>query len=209
MHSKSFDTRTAASVALSHIFTLSPLWKPSQSSGASSSADPPLPPPVFPNFSVEELVLQGKLLLASSGKEFTKPSRLLSSSAEVKKARKEAMGRLGLDFLDTDDMDLDKEFAGDDDVEMDEPPTGLVGEPGNSCKEDLKKEDTPPLTPSAPSPTVSNAPSLPDTDVVLSARERNRLKRKRKPGASAFVSAQSSQPTGAKHGTSPNGPPNK
>ena len=124
------------------------------------------------------------------------------------------MGRLGLDFLDTDDMDLDKEFAVDDDVEMDEPPAGLAGESGNSCeeglkKEDFKKEETPPLTPSAPSPTISNAPSLPDADVVLSARERNRLKRKRKPGASAFVSAQPSQPTGAKHGTSPNGPPNK
>jgi len=120
------------------------------------------------------------------------------------------MGRLGLDFLDTDDMDLDKEFAVDDDVEMDEPPAGLGGESGSPCKEDLKKEDTPPpLTPSAPSPTASNAPSVPDADVALSARERNRLKRKRKPGASAFVSAQPSQPTGAKHGTSPNGPPNK
>ena len=119
------------------------------------------------------------------------------------------MGRLGLDFLDTDDMDLDKEFAAvDDDVEMDELPTGLAVESGNSSKEDLKKEDTP-LTSSAPSPTISNAPSLPDADVILSARERNRLKRKRKPGASAFVSAQPSQPTGAKHGTSPNGPPNK
>ena len=70
-------------------------------------------PPTFSNFSVQELILQGKLLLASSGKEFVKPTGILSSAAEVKKARKEAMGRLGLEFLDGDDMDLDKEFAAD------------------------------------------------------------------------------------------------
>lgn len=96
-----------------------PLWKPSCDKAiAESSSDAPLIPPTFPNFSVQELILQGKLLLASSGKEFTKPTGILSSAAEVKKARKEAMGRLGLEFLDGDDMDLDKEFAAE--VETDE-----------------------------------------------------------------------------------------
>lgn len=66
---------------------------------------------------------RGTLLLASSGKEFTKPTRILASSMEVKKARKEAMGRLGLDFLESvggaDDIDIEKELIDEDgDVEM-------------------------------------------------------------------------------------------
>ena len=44
---------------------------------------------------------KGTLLLASSGKEFQKPTGILSSSTEVKKAPREAMGRLGLDFLES------------------------------------------------------------------------------------------------------------
>ncbi|KAG6911440.1 hypothetical protein DXG01_014514 [Tephrocybe rancida] len=202
LHSKSFDTRTAASVALSHIFSMVPLWKPTEGEAvASTPSDVPLVPPTFPNFSVQELLLQGKLLLASSGKEFVKPSGILSSAAEVKKARKEAMGRLGLEFLDGDDMDLDKEFAadteGDEDIDME---TAIV------------KDEPPPGsgTPSVPSPTDSAAPSLHDADAnVLSARERNRLKRKRKPGNSAFVAAPPPQATGAKYATAPSGSNNK
>ena len=112
LHSRSHETRSAASTALSQIFTLVPLWTPypdadSKPYGASTS----LPPPEFPSFSVRELMEKGTLLLASSGKEFTKPTGILANSSEVKKARKEAMGRLGLDFLDSvaDDMDLDKD----------------------------------------------------------------------------------------------------
>ncbi|KAG6898919.1 hypothetical protein C0993_002768 [Termitomyces sp. T159_Od127] len=202
LHSKSFDSRSAASVALSHIFSMVPLWKPScdKETTESSTATPLIPPP-FPNFSVEELILQGKLLLASSGKEFTKPSGILSSAAEVKKARKEAMGRLGLEFLDGDDMDLDKEFAAD--VEIDE---------GFEVEVMFNKDEPPPrsATPSVPSPSESTAPSCPDADaIVLSARERNRLKRKRKPGNSAFVSAQPPQVAGAKYTTVPTGSNNK
>ncbi|KAH0584000.1 hypothetical protein H2248_009577 [Termitomyces sp. 'cryptogamus'] len=202
LHSKSFDTRSAASVALSHIFSMVPLWKPSHNEEITESASDASPvPPTFPNFSVQELILQGKLLLASSGKEFVKPTGILSSAAEVKKARKEAMGRLGLEFLDGDDMDLDKEFAAyvetDEGVEMDV----------------MVDKDEPPLcssTPSAPSPSDTTAP-LPDSDVnVLSARERNRLKRKRKPGNSAFVSAQPPpQVAGAKYTTVPTSSNNK
>ncbi|GLB35068.1 putative protein with domain of unknown function (DUF3535) [Lyophyllum shimeji] len=219
LHSKSFDTRTAASVALSHIFSLVPLWRPFEGKDAvSPSAEPPPALPAFPKFSVQELVLQGKLLLASSGKEFAKPAGIFSSAAEVKKARKEAMGRLGLDFLDADDMDLEKEFAaeaeGDEDVEMDDvvAKTELQEESLGICKAEqpIKQEEhgdlTRSATPTAPSPTTSNAPSLPDPDTtVLSARERNRLKRKRKPGNSAFVAAPPPQATGAKYNAAPAG----
>ncbi|KAG6814294.1 hypothetical protein H0H92_013419 [Tricholoma furcatifolium] len=173
-----------------------PLWTPFDGAQPSPSAsEAPLVPPTFPNFSVQELILQGKLLLASSGKEFVKPAGILSSAAEVKKARKEAMGRLGLDFLDGDEMDLEKEFAAD--VEVDE---GVGIEP--------IKEEPPPrsATPSVPSPVDSAAPSLPDVDVNgLSARERNRMKRKRKPGNSAFVAAPPPQTAGAKYTAAPTG----
>ncbi|RDB21258.1 putative helicase mot1 [Hypsizygus marmoreus] len=221
LHSKSFDTRTAASVALSHIFSLVPLWQPTYDDEAlPAPSGPQLSPPPFPSFSVQELMLQGKLLLASSGKEFSKPAGILSSTAEVKKARKEAMGRLGLDFLDTDDMDLDKEFAADtvaEDIEMEEATVKSEAmteatPPAESCKmEALPPNDAPrAITPSAPSPTTSTAPSLPDPDVgVLSARERNRLKRKRKPGNSAFVAAPPPQATGAKYTAAATGPSNK
>ena len=51
---------------------------------------------------------------ASSGKEFIKPSAILANSSEVKKARKEVMGRLGLGFLGGlggDEMVWEKELA--------------------------------------------------------------------------------------------------
>ena len=230
LHSRSHETRSAASTALSQIFTLVPLWTPypdakSKPYGASSS----LPAPDFPSFSVKELMDKGTLLLASSGKEFIKPTGILANSSEVKKARKEAMGRLGLDFLDSvggaDDMDLDKELAADEtdqDVEMaqqqplqPEPvhaPTIVKMEeeplPPSPTDEFLdvkpKKEDSAvpegskSSTPTAaPSPAPGAGPSTAEDTTALSARERNRLKRKRKPGNSAFVAAPAPPPQGA------------
>lgn len=186
----------------------------------SSTEEPPSPEPPFPSFSVQGLVLQGKLLLASSGKEFVKPAGILSSATEVKKARKEAMGRLGLDFLDNvaDEMDLEKEFAeaeADGDVEMEDVP--VKSEPSVEplspmqtfpSEEPIKQEDRPAtrsVTPSAPSP----ATPVPEDLGALSARERNRLKRKRKPGNSAFVAAPPPQVTGAKYNAAPAGSSSK
>ena len=175
----------------------------------------PSPAPPFPRFSVRDLVLQGKLLLASSGKEFTKPAGILSSAAEVKKARKEAMGRLGLDFLDNvgDEMDLEKEFAeaeanGDIDIEDNPVKSETSVEPLSPMQtypseDPIKQERLP--TPSAPSP----APSIPEDLGALSARERNRLKRKRKPGNSAFVAAPPPQVSGAKYNAAPAGSSSK
>ncbi|OSC96601.1 SNF2 chromatin remodeling protein [Trametes coccinea BRFM310] len=210
LHSRSHETRSAASTALSQIFTLVPLWLPypdadTKPYGASST----LPAPEFPSFSVRELMEKGTLLLASSGKEFVKPTGILANSSEVKKARREAMGRLGLDFLESvggaDDMDLDKELAAeetDGDVEMAAPtPVKSEDEPtpisptDDSLDVKIKKEDFVPSrskssTPAAP-PSVASAPSTPAPEDLsaLSARERNRLKRKRKPGNAAVVAA--------------------
>jgi TATA-binding protein-associated factor len=157
--------------------------------------------------SVEELVQRGTLLLASSGKEFTKPNGILSSANEVKKARKEAMGRLGLDFLysfgGNDDMDLDKELAAGSEsdapvpeeteniMDMDPPPAS--GDLSLDVTTKAKKRSPSPrsksTTPVAPSPSAPCG-LQPENDLSgLSARERNRLKRKRKQGNAAFVQA--------------------
>lgn len=183
-----------------------------------------LPLPEYPIFSLRELILQGNLLLASSGKEFTKPTGILSSAAEVKKARKEAMGRLGLDFLETvaDDIGLDKEFAADMEVDIDEnsippPPPPDSADGIQLAAMDLstsENQDPSPqtrsVTPTVPSPTDSHEHVAQEADVgALSARERNRLKRKRKPGNSAFVVAPPPQSTGAKYSAAPTGSSHK
>lgn len=179
-----------------------------------STAASTSPIPEYPTFSVQELVVQGKLLLASSGKEFIKPT-ILASSAEVKKARKEAMGRLGLDFLDdvADDIDLEKELADEEedlDVDMElkqeEPTSPQVSRPPTRGVSEGLKADTSRTrssTPAEHSPTTS---STPDIDPAMSARERNRLKRKNRDGNSAFVTGPPPQATGSKYKAAAAGP---
>jgi TATA-binding protein-associated factor len=172
--------------------------------------------PDFPAFSVQDLISQGNLLLASSGKEFIKPAGILATTAEVKKARKEAMGRLGLEFLDdvADDIELEKELAADMEIDATENPSKEGTTRGNSPMDicdsgETRKASSPTrsLTPVAPSPTT---PSVPDIDLsALSARERNRLKRKRKQGNGAFVAAPPPQGPGAKFSAAPIGSSNK
>ncbi|KAF7359286.1 TBP associated factor [Mycena sanguinolenta] len=225
LHSKSFDTRTAASVALSQIFSLVPLWQPAKlkaETNGEEAPQQPFPAPDFPVFSVQELISQGKLLLASSGKEFVKPAGILASPAEVKKARKAAMSRLGLDFLDEDEYDIEKELADEMDVDVEadteQPPPAVKSEEDNEPGDPLpspmdveakpKHENTSApttrsVTPADPSPTTPSAPEAPADLSALSARERNRLKRKRKPGNSAFVAAPPPQTTGAKFTPAP------
>ncbi|KAJ6606457.1 SNF2 superfamily chromatin remodeling protein [Mycena vulgaris] len=221
LHSKSFDTRTAASVALSQIFSLVPLWQPELK--PETGAEQLLPAPEFPNFSVQELISQGKLLLASSGKEFVKPAGMLANPAEVKKARKAAMSRLGLDFLDEDDLEIEKELADEMEVDIDgemevvpipvpikseddadpdfAPSLSPMDVEHKAKREGTSAPTTRSATPADPSPTT---PDTPDADMsALSARERNRLKRKRKPGNSAFVAAPPPQSAGAKYTPAP------
>lgn len=171
---------------------------------------------------------KGVLLLASSGKEFARPAGILANPAEVKRARKEAMGRLGLDFLDSfggaDDMDIDKELA----VEAEADATSEADahlkreDPVSSVSPmevdfNLRKERSPPArshssTPAVPSPVTPATPVVETSDLSgLSARERNRLKRKRKTGSSAFVAAPPPPPSsaGARYNTAASGPSNK
>ncbi|KZV70640.1 SNF2 superfamily chromatin remodeling protein [Peniophora sp. CONT] len=238
LHSKSYDTRSAATSALSQIFSLVPVWHPYHDELADAvkeelddaNVDSP---PEFPTVSVQELcsVQTDKLLVGSSGKEFIKPP-VLTSAADVKKARKEAMGRLGLDFLDDDDldldMDLDKELGANDQPEE---TNGHDHDNGLHIKTDIPPSDDPfennsPLTPidtkvpstKEPSPvdrSKSSTPAIPnppspsasvgDDLAGLSARERNRLKRKRKVGNSAFVAAPPPQASSSRYAAVPVG----
>lgn len=189
-------------MALSQIFSLVPLWQPPGCDGKVPGEANPGLAPEFPLFSVQGLLEKGTLLLASSGKEFVKPSGILASTSEVKKARKEAMGRLGLDFLESvggaDEMDIEKELAADEDgdVEMEIDVKQEVDITPISPMGDVETKFMPPIpgpshspSPAAPSPTASATTPVPEEAPALSARERNRLKRKRKPGNSAFVAA--------------------
>ncbi|KAJ7063461.1 SNF2 superfamily chromatin remodeling protein [Mycena amicta] len=209
LHSKSFETRTAASVALSQTFSLVPLWQPRNR--PELGEEEPLPAPDFPNFSVQELIAQGKLLLASEGKEFAKPAGMLASPAEVKKARKAAMSRLGLDFLDEDDLDIEKDLADEMDLDMEADPEPQDDDApispmdvDSKPKQEGSAPTTRSATPADPSPATP-ADVEPDLS-ALSARERNRLKRKRKPGNTAFVAAPPPpQSAGAKFAPAPSG----
>ncbi len=203
LHSRSHDSRTAASVALSHICSLVPLWEP-PNIGDSKDDVNDLPPPEFPNFSVKQLMESKTRLLASSGKEYIKPSGIFQNATEVKKARKAAMNRLGLDFLDVaddDEMDLDKELAAGDDLDVDSEMKSVTPqEEDRHLKAESSSEPRKAMSPAErfKSSTPTPGPLSEDDLTGLSARERNRLKRKRKPGNSAFVSAPPPQASGSK-----------
>lgn len=202
MHSRSHETRTAASVALSQICSLAPLWEPPDN-GDEKDDSTYATPPEFPNFSVKQLMESKTRLLASSGKEYARPIGIFQNAAEVKKARKAAMGRLGLDFLDVaddDEMDLDKELAAADDLDID----SEIKIDRASPPDDEWKVDSPvdPKKQSSPSggQRASLTPAPSEDDLAgLSARERNRLKRKRKPGNNAFVAAPPPQASNSKY----------
>ncbi|KAH8117583.1 SNF2 chromatin remodeling protein [Phellopilus nigrolimitatus] len=203
LHSRSHETRSAASVALSQICILVPLWEPQNSDDETKEAAG-LPPPDFPNFSIHQLMESKTRLLASSGKEFSKPAGIFQNSAEVSKARKEAMGRLGLDFLDVadgDDMDLDKDLAAADELDVDA--DLKVSTPKEEFNSQLRVSSPTDINIKESSPVervMSSTPGPSEDDLSnMSARERNRLKRKRKPGNSAFVPAPPPQNSGAKY----------
>lgn len=205
-----------------------PVWQP-QGVDVKPPPDLDTSSPEFPAFSVQELMQKGVLLLASSGKEFSKPTGILANATEVKRARKEAMGRLGLDFLESvgaaDDMDLDKELEGDTEADADadneiSPKREETATPVDSLMQvepSIKRERSPPpplsrsksTTPITASPITPLTATEGDSAAGLSARERNRLKRKRKPGNSAFVAAPPPPPAGAKYNTTAAGPSNK
>ena len=168
-----------------------------------------LPPPEFPNFSVQQLMQSGTRLLASSGKEFSKPAGIFKDAAEVRKARKAAMNRLGLGFLevaDDDDMDLERELANVEDIdgELDTPKDEGVDRVKFSPAADGAQT---PVKETSPVERMKSAtPGPAEEDLAgLSVRERNRLKRKRKAGNTAVVCPPPPQNPGAKFNPTPAG----
>lgn len=200
LRSKNIETRNAAANTLSQICTLAPVWAPLHPALPDAASDVEFPP-----FSVEQILESGKLLLSSSGQEFNKAGGA-GSAAELERARREAKTRLGLDFLDGDEDDngwtqeLMEEAAN---VNVDDEQTNHVKSP------DSKMDATSPMsrTDDPASPMSVDTPYFPlarpgagartdshqlsddrldsptaeyPNDTALSARERNRLKRKRR-----------------------------
>lgn len=194
-----------------------PLWEPH--SDVKPEPDEKLPIPEFPAFSVQQLMENGNLLLASSGKEFAK-SGIPADAAELRKAKKAVMGRLGLDFLasvgaDGDDMDIDKELAADHSPDTEHGPhteeKPVIKDENDNMALDSPIAESPCANPKKEDFSAlrknSITPNIPEDDMSgLSARERNRLKRKRKQGTSAFVSAPlPSQNSESKYQAAPSG----
>lgn len=227
--SRNMETRTAAATALQHICQLVPAWTPTQ---PVSPDTPPSSPPEYPHFSVQSLLESGNLLLSSSGQEFTK-SMTLGTPEEIARSRKEAMSRLGLDFLNDDENDdwgkelveeaVDVAMADDeqqrpaqsDDHEMqteapvdpataksDGESSGMSAEPTSAPTAAYLSRRPPPAAPHdhvspipLQSPEEPDAVHMEDADAPgLSARERNRLKRKRKGTIGPYMNAPPSAP---------------
>ncbi|KAF8321727.1 hypothetical protein DL93DRAFT_2209827, partial [Clavulina sp. PMI_390] len=217
LHSKSFETRSAATSALSHICQMTPAWSP-QNPPVDSSTDPPIPAPEFPPFNVTQVLKEGTLLLASSGKEFSEPV-VFGTPAEVARARKEAMNRLGLGFMDamgddTDDtmLDIDNELSQNPSntakaespelMELDSPAPNSNDLKPHHASSPSKLGSSPEHSPMLPPSNHDQSVDSPSADTPgLSARERNRLKRKLKTGNHAVVTGPSaaSKPSGSGH----------
>ncbi|QRV86508.1 TBP associated factor (Mot1) [Ceratobasidium sp. AG-Ba] len=186
LRSKSYETRSAAALALSHICSSLPLWSPTPTAAPTAPEDATTSdPPAFPALDLPALLAHGTLLLASSGKEYAMPTH----PADLARARKDVMSSLGLGFLEgvggADDMDLDKDLAADQNTET-------KSEPSEPAKVTPPPAAPPPAPVAAPAP----APAIEEDLSGLSVRERNRLKRKRKPGNGAFVVATSASSNG-------------
>ena len=218
---------------------MTPSWAPHSSSNPISTTCPN-PAPDFPPFSVAQLLSTGTLLLSSSGTEFTAPVAL-GTPAEVARARKDAMAKIGLGFMDGEDLvdDLEKELApSDSHDDVDGPEDAHMASPPGTAPSSSPGTGNMSPHPSSPSNIVKLEPStepikitsarlkldttrlkredsiVPETPLDspvgddlsgLSARERNRLKRKRKPGNSAFVTPAAA----AKTPGTPSAPPSK
>ena len=159
LRSKNWDTRIAASLALESILKSSGTWKASH-----SDLDPPVT--LTSNLrmlSVKDLSQNDNKLLASTGQEYAS-----LNGADLQSAKSEAARRLGLGFLEPDDgfgFDVEHELTSSHHKSQPVPPPQIV--------EDVK--------PQAPPPTQEAAMDEGNTS-GMSARERNRLKRKRKLG---------------------------
>lgn len=159
------------------------------------------------------------LLLSSSGQEFSRAG-MLGTPAELERARKEAKTRLGLDFLGDDDDDPENTWTqelmdevtdiqlvrDDSSTNIKSPDSKMEASSPVSKVEDMSSPmsvDMPAIPFSRPTAPHHQESRSHDTDAqadspgamgdlsALSARERNRLKRKRRQeegGGAAVIS---------------------
>ncbi|KAG0345016.1 TATA-binding protein-associated factor mot1 [Podila humilis] len=175
LRSKSWDTRIAAGQALEAIVGNVPQWDPSDESEVKLEGEKSTEANIdaskydrlsFSNFDISAVIQNGKLLLGSAGKEYDLDLSDLDPAERLAIQRKNLAANLGI--MTTQFMDVD--LVDDTDI------SGVKSSPVS-----IKKEQ--PTTPSAgPSKAPIPSPGTPDESSLegLSARERNKLKRRAK-----------------------------
>ncbi|KAG0273471.1 TATA-binding protein-associated factor mot1 [Linnemannia exigua] len=181
LRSKSWDTRIAAGQALEAIVGNVPQWDPSADSqvktedGAAADKTASTETSTFDrlsfaNFDISQVLQNGKLLLGSAGKEYDLDLSDLDPAERLEIQRKNLNANLGLmtsRFMDVDlvdDSDISAPKAPAAPVKKEESPTPVLSASSTVSKQPLA------------SPAIQN-----DVDMDgLSARERNKLKRRAK-----------------------------
>ncbi|KAJ1798610.1 TATA-binding protein-associated factor mot1 [Coemansia sp. RSA 2399] len=190
--SKSWDTRVAASQAVEAIIKEVSDWDPSSDDAHDGvavkreedslvDADDML---TFSQFNVDSVLRHGRLLLGSAGREYDDDEAMAGLDPQQRIAAQRAQMRkrlgIGAQFLDEDLLD-DVDLGADD---LAEDTCGNKGKKvrGQKRKLDPSSPQPQPCKRETPSPTEEGN-GAPEIDMSkLSARERNRLKRKARTG---------------------------
>ncbi|KAF9571268.1 TATA-binding protein-associated factor mot1 [Mortierella alpina] len=181
LRSKNWDTRIAAGQALEAIVGNVPQWDPSDEPLVKSDDEADTPKPAeqskydrlaFSNFDISQVLQNGKLLLGSAGKEYDLDLSDLDPAERLAIQRKNLATNLGLmtsQFMDVDLVD-------ESDISGPKAPSLPVKSEQSSTSTSTSVASTGP--PKAPlvSPGISNEINMEG----LSARERNKLKRRAK-----------------------------
>ncbi|KAJ2081619.1 TATA-binding protein-associated factor mot1 [Coemansia sp. RSA 988] len=177
--SKSWDTRVAATQAFEWIAKEVSEWDPPETTATSaleSGSNPDIKPVVdsddsdmltFAQFNVDSVLRHGRILLGSSGGEYDDGLQGLDGQARLELQRAQIKKRLGMgaDFM-ADELLDDADLGGNDEVFVEKKPTISRGRKRKSEAESNNS-----------SSTATEEPAAIDMS-KLSARERNRLKRK-------------------------------
>lgn len=197
LENRSYETRTASSTALSLISKAVGVWDPTDfalppSDSSDESTSTSAAAISLSSFNLSHILRDGSLLLASSGSEYAKVSSNLTSE-ELAKAQKDALAKLGLGLGaggggSKDELGVDFE----EELKVEEGGAGGGLPPPHFKPERSLSLSLPPLPSTSTSTSTSPLPALPslsaetpltedeDPFAGLSARERNKLKRKRK-----------------------------
>ncbi|KAI8979025.1 hypothetical protein BDB01DRAFT_852241 [Pilobolus umbonatus] len=165
LRSKAWDTRWAAGQALEAIAANVPLWDPSADTSNVEYNEDDAHKLSFNQFDLASVLLHGKLLLGSAGKEYDIDFSDMSPQERLELQRRNLKERLGLasQFMDVDLLD-------DADLDTRKHKTVKIESPSPS-----------PSTSTHSTPQSTPTPAVAEINMAgLSARERNTLKRKLK-----------------------------